>query len=132
METLPNAGGSFAYTLASPTGTSVTAATVLSAGPYSIYSNFTPPNTTTYKNFNAGAAYLNYVWGNFSIAPRYARTDNEGPAVTAAEGGSNQYTLTIKYHNGSNVDALEAVRNDTATVTAAKGNTLIFSHVYMF
>ena len=90
------------------------------------------PNTTTYKNFNAGAAYLNYVWGNFSIAPRYARTDNEGPAVTAAEGGSNQYTLTIKYHNGSNVDALEAVRNDTATVTAAKGNTLIFSHVYMF
>jgi len=92
----------------------------------------TNPNIITYDSFNGGAAYLNYVLGNFSIAPRYARTSSEGPAVTQADKTANQYTLTVKYHNGSNVDALEWVTNDTDTVTATKGNSLILSHVYNF
>jgi sugar lactone lactonase YvrE len=45
-----NAGGSFAYTLASSAGTPVTAGTVLSAGSYNVFANFTPTSATDYNS----------------------------------------------------------------------------------
>lgn len=90
------------------------------------------PNAISFNSFNGGAAYLNYTLGNFSIAPRFSRVSNQGPAVVQSSITGNQYTLTLKYHNGSNVDALEFSSNDIDTVTAVAGNTLLFSHVYTF